>query len=764
MSPAKALRRRAGIASIAVTAIAWAIAPGAALGATSTRGAGVLSPRLAELAQPGVRSLSVAKQARVLSLASHGPGSLLREGSRLVVDVRFDHGAVAAIGELEAAGAEVVNASRRYQTVTVAVLPADLRKLATVTGVEAVTEDLAPLVFAGAGCPSGATVSEGDAQLRAAEARSEFGVDGGGVTVGILSDSFDRNGTAVTHAAEDVATGDLPGASNPCGHTSPVNVLGGDPESEGADEGRAMTQIVHDLAPGARLAFATAFSGEPAFAENIERLAKPVSASGAGARVIADDVVYFDEPFFQDGPVATAVENVIASGAAYFSAAGNDNLIDEAGLDVASWEAPEFRDSLGCPAALTITAGPGTTHCMDFDPEGGVGHTDETFGITVEAGATLSVDLQWAEPWFGVEDDLDAFLLDSTGEPIEEEGSLVSSTMNNIGTQEPFEFLQWENTGPEQEVQLAINRCAGAPCNPGASSTNAPRLKIALLENGGGVSETEYPESSGGDTTGPTIFGHSGSAGAVSVGAVPFFSNSEPEEYSSRGPVTHYFGPVVDTSAAEELESPQVIEKPDLVATDCGVTTFFAFQDEAGDWRFCGTSAAAPHAAAVAALMLQRNPSLSPAQVRTALADTAQPVGSFGPDAIGAGLVDAFEAVHSVAPSAGGGPPEEGGSGSAGGQIAALPPPPPRTFFRKHPPKAIRTRGSKAVAVFRFGADEAGVTFLCRVDKGPFRACPARFVRRYRLGSHVVSVMARDAQGNVDPTPVVFRFRVKRVG
>ena len=84
-----------------------------------------------------------------------------------------------------------------------------------------------------------------------------------------------------------------------------------------------MAQIVHDLAPGAALDFATAFNGELGFAANIRALA------AAGAKVIADDVAYLEEPFFQDGPVAVAVDEVAAAGVSYFSAAGNDNLIDQ---------------------------------------------------------------------------------------------------------------------------------------------------------------------------------------------------------------------------------------------------------------------------------------------------------------------------------------------------------------------------------------------------------------------------------------------------
>ena len=180
---------------IVALALACALAPASAWAVASRPGAGALSPRLAELAKPAVRSLPPAEQAERLSLAAEGPGSLLREGNRVLTEVRFDHGAEAGVEDLRQAGAEVVNISRRYQTVTVAARPAELAAIGAVARVGGVTEVLAPIVRA-AGCPSGATVSEGDTQLNAANARTSFALDGSGVTVGILSDSFDRAATA----------------------------------------------------------------------------------------------------------------------------------------------------------------------------------------------------------------------------------------------------------------------------------------------------------------------------------------------------------------------------------------------------------------------------------------------------------------------------------------------------------------------------------------------------------------------------------------
>ena len=150
----------------------------------------------------------------------------------------------------------------------------------------------------------GTVTSQGDQAMRADVARATFGVTGSGVKVGALSDSFNCRGGA----AGDVASGDL----------SPVQVIEEIAScADGADEGRAMLQIVHDVAPGASLAFASAFNGMASFANNI------LALQSNGARVIVDDVVYLTEPMFQDGPIAQAVDTVVAQGAAYFSAAGN---------------------------------------------------------------------------------------------------------------------------------------------------------------------------------------------------------------------------------------------------------------------------------------------------------------------------------------------------------------------------------------------------------------------------------------------------------
>jgi hypothetical protein len=776
------LPAKAGGLLILLLAIALAALPGSAV---ASRATGKLSPRLAALASPSLRGATPGRQAKALSLAAEGPASLVRRGPRVLVYVRFSAGALAARDDLDAAGAQVLDASGRYQTLTAAAMPSQLHAVAQLPGVAGVTPVLAPMTAA-ATCPSGAIVSEGDTQLKAHAAREANGVDGNGVTVGILSDSFnqateaaDGSGNPIaTKAGDDVKSADLPGAGNECGTTTPVLVLKGEKNAaEASDEGRAMAQIVHDLAPAAHIDFASAFNGELAFAKGIKELAT------AGAKVIADDVFYFEEPFFQDGPVAVAVNEVVEVGTTYFSAAGNDNLLDASGEhDIASWETPAYRDSGSCPPAVEARAGANGFHCLDFNPD--PEKADRTFGIKVEPESELTIDLQWDEPWNGVATDLDAYLLNASGFLVQE-----AREANVETTQMPVEVLSWTNeSSVGKTVQLVVNRALGEA---------APRVKLALLENGGGVEATEYPRSSGEDVVGPTIFGHSGSAEAISVAAAPFNSNSQPEPYSSRGPVIHGFGPVEGTTPAAPLGPPEeVISKPDLTATDCGKTTFFAIF-ASPFWRFCGTSAAAPHAAAVAALMLDAEPAAGPPQVRAALEGSATAVGSFGSCAAGAGLVEAVGAVEEALAHTGESgtaceppapevePDEAAAPGNWGSEVPpptpvppttpVTPPPPvveeeetkhvlnPRTFFLQRPDKVIRTHHRQAKAVFRFGSNESGASFVCRVDGSFFRPCPARLARQFALGWHVIKVAARDAAGNGDKTPVGYSFKVKRV-
>jgi hypothetical protein len=774
--PRARTRTRAAALALALAAILLSASP--AVGKTLRKDTGALSPVLATLAKPSVRALPRQRQARVIGVAPSGPGSLMRRGGRVLTRVNFDHGALGSRAAVRATGSKVLRASRRGQTATVAVAPADLRTLAAIPTVASITPLRAPVFYSFEPCEGGSVVSEGVTQLNAQLARQENGVDGSGVTVGVLSDSFNEAteaanaGPIATHAEEDVETEDLPGTANECvGQKGNVNVLEDFESPESTDEGRGMVQIVHDMAPGASLAFATAYNTEEDFAKNIEAL-----ATTANADVIVDDVGYFEEPFFQDGPIAKAVSKVSGEGVTYLSAAGNDNLFDGEGNEIASWEAPEYRDSGACPHDVAALAAGGfkTSHCLDFNPGPA---TDRTFGIKVQGGEMLTLDLQWAEPWEGVETDLDAFLLNAEGELIALEFA------ENIVNGRPVEVLQWLNeSATTQAVQLVVNRYEGT----------GARLKFILLQDGGGVSGTEYPKSGGGDVVGPSIYGHAGSASAIAVAAAPYgppFGEEEPEFYSSRGPVTHYFEPYKGAEAADPIPGGEEISKPDVTATDCGGTTFFSFFFET-EWHFCGTSAAAPHAAGAVALMSDAAPAADNQLLRESLLGTGSPVGLFTPCAVGGGLIETVKAVEAareeLAPIPPGGceapesPPGEvfvapGEWGRENPPVVEPPPPAPpspsppqtavapATAFAKHPKSRLRIRGAKVRLTFRFSSDQSGVTFFCKVDKAPFRASGAKLTRTFKPGRHVVKVKARNAAGLVDATPAVFRFRVERV-
>lgn len=426
----------------------------------------------------------------------------------------------------------------------------------------------------------GLVTSEADIAMRADLARTRFGVDGSGITVGVLSDSFNFLGGAAT----DVATGDLPP------DVTVLQDLPADDPFGGMDEGRAMMQLIYDIAPGVDLAFHTAVLGQASFAQGIINLAEV-----AGADVIVDDIAVLDEPFFQDGIIAQAVDQVFAKGVSYFSAAGN-NARD-------SYESP-FRRSGEFLFGSEL---------HDFDPGSGI---DPFQSITVPEGSKFTLSFQWDSPFFSVDggagspNDLDILLLDSSGTNI-----LALSAAPNVGG-DPVEIFRFFNDGSfgTDQFNLAI---------PIFEGPDAGYLKYIIF-GAGDIAINEFDTASG------TSFGHSNAVGAEAVGAAfyletPAFGTNPPllQPFSSAGPV-----PILFDIEGNRLPEPEIRLKPEIVAPDGTNTTFFPLvpgADVEGDGfpNFFGTSAAAPHAAAVAALMLEAAPGSSPRDIYTALENTA---------------------------------------------------------------------------------------------------------------------------------------------
>lgn len=672
----------------------------------------VAAPAVPENLGSGLRALVETTQRPLSSLALRAPApdeitsnlfgrAILNEEGAVLVNVVLN-GRIPLTQAAATLGAGVIKVTATDGTYRQGVIEgyvdlADVVTLAKAPGVQAVHLVHSPVQRIGA------TTSQGVVQHRVDRAR---GFDGTGIKVGVLSDSFNTS-TSTIMAANDIASGDLPGPGNRLGHLTPVQVIEDSPG--GTDEGRAMLQIVHDLAPGARLAFATANGGEVGFANNIRALAS------AGCDVIVDDVGYLAEPMFSDGIVARAVDEVTARGKAYFSSAGNDpatvgyrgvvkingagsapgrtipgtncvlpaaNVLDPAtyaggfhnfaasGTDNAmsveittastldfQWDDPydvtpvtlgpvlaTARGTVSAPnpaanISFAGTAGQRIAITADADASRGspiadliltlidpAGHVvavaDNTTVpeqlvtfLTVSGSYTIRVtgfnnargdfalQVNSVSGSSAVTSDFNILLFGANGQFI------TAATENNVATARPLEIVSVNGSGT---IQVVFSRSNTPPALP----TPASVLRCLFFDSGRLLEHFSYST--------PTTFGHNCAAGANGVAAYAFFAPFLPESFTSPGPVTIFFD-----NNNRRLATPEVRQKPDMAAMDGANTTFFGSdvpQDADNSPNFFGTSAAAPHAAAIAALVLQAHGgpgSVTPSQMRTVLQRSA---------------------------------------------------------------------------------------------------------------------------------------------
>jgi hypothetical protein len=464
---------------------------------------------------------------------------------------------------------------------------------------------------------AGVRKSEADLTHRAAAARNTYGSDGTGIKIGVLSDG-------VRNLAAAQASGDL----------GPVTVLLGQSGTEtgqcnvaaSCDEGTAMLEIVHDIAPGAQLYFATAFGGSANFANNIRNL------RAAGCDIIVDDVFYFAESPFQDGQapaimsptnggvVVQAVNDVTAAGALYFSSAGNSGNKNDNTSGV--WEG-DFVDGGDATGAL---AGTGRVHQFP----GGM-----TFNTVTLVGSS-QYNLNWSDPLGGSANDYDLYALNAAGTSV-----IAASFNDQSGTQDPFEAIGPAPAGS----RLVIVKFAGdarylrLTTNRGRLNVNTPGQTTghSTAANAFGVAAT--PVATPGTTGAP--------AGPFPN---PFNAANVVEAFSSDGPRKLFFQADGTPFTPGNLLASGGIsrQKPDITAAD-GVSV-----TGAGGFgiQFFGTSAAAPHAAAIAGLLKAANPSLTPAMVRDALQNTAIDNEAGGVDRdSGYGIVMADTALASIGAS-----------------------------------------------------------------------------------------------------------------
>ncbi len=398
-----------------------------------------------------------------------------------------------------------------------------------------------------------------------------------------------------------------------------------------SDEGRAMLQIVHAVAPGASLAFYTGDNSEADFANGIRALAS------AGAKVIADDLGYYDEPFFQDGLVAQAIDTVESQGVAYFTAAGNDQ------------ETPSYMNSTPSFGTLSSSAPNAGEYLLNFDATGATMVTSLPVTIPpLSPGDFVAVVVEWDQPYVtgspnsgGATSQIDLCLTGATGSDVllNYDNTVTSCSGPNAVGSDPYQVMiianpaVGSNNTPSETINIQVGLVNGT-MPPG-------RIIVDVEDDAQGSTINQFSPN------GPTIQGHRGAAGAAAVGAAFYFdtprcgtSPATLEPYSSAGGA-----PILFSTTGARLAAQIVRQKPDFVGPDGVNNTFLGFtlasdsppyplngllttaitecQNNPSYPNFFGTSAATPHAAAIAALMLQANSAVTPTAIYSALRSTA---------------------------------------------------------------------------------------------------------------------------------------------
>lgn len=551
---------------------------------------------------------------------------------------------------------------------------------------------------------TGSVESQGDAILQATAARSQFGVDGTGIRVGVISGGiggiFATGCTTcgpATQTPSPITLGDLPSATGTRDSNGIlVSVTGGiiaqsfpasSPDLEdhaqpdgpaGVNaEGTAMLEIVHDLAPGAQLYFANG-NTSLAFEQAVNYLA-------ANTDVVVDDIGFLGTPPY-DGTSAVSSNTATALNTdtnpirGYFTAVANQAFNH--------WGEP-WTDSgktftLGCPTGGTVETG-------DVQLFQATANTKDSanFGpylanpVALPNGETLNVFLTWNDPFSGSNNDYDVFLYSI------QNGNLIAPLACGVnpqtGTQPPIENLVYtNNSGATEAIGILILNVNNAA---------AARNFDMFVSGFGNVDDMNFYTASG------SVPAESDAGGSpvsvVSVGAIDQTQctssgncTGSVESYSSQGP----------TEA-----TPQAVArmKPDVTATDDVTVTGAGGFGRNGTnatatggcaigetpCYFAGTSAAAPHAAAIAALTLQAAPCLlsssginkpatARANLRNFLTGTAVPLPGItqaAPNNIeGFGLLNALAAITATLPTVNAGASQTVNGVSANGTSVTL--------------------------------------------------------------------------------------------
>ncbi len=612
----RALLSASSPASLSSTLLT-AVPPNLIAATSSTAPAtGLAAQRVGALGKVGVSLADLYLQYAAALQTSPGSGqaavvsSVLASYSELdvsgnLVGVQFTQAGtgdfISFLSELEGYGVSPTGVSTTYQVVDAFVPVPQLLALAELPDVLNMNPIVKPEIRGTYNPGVGGPVE------KANQLSTQYGLTGAGVQVGILSDSANEfDGTTLATA---VADGLLP---------NNVQILQ-DGTPGDSDEGAAMLEEVHAVAPGASLSFASADGGQTAFADDITLLANN------GAKVIADDVGYADEPYFEPSVMDDAIQTAVTSGDMYFSAAGNSGF-------------GGFR--LSSNWALNADG----NYYFNWDAGSANPAMSMNFNATVAGGTLLG--LEWDNPWNGatgtVIDNVQLAIFDYTS------GTFLNTTnpfdgstggqQNNFITNEPFQSVVLPDDGEYAITAYIPNNGTGLlhPNSP------LPTTLEFVLGNSADISAFQYPGAE------VSSYGHSTGQFTIGVGAVDSQKPTVSESFSSAGPGVYLFN-----SAGTRLAQPLTVQNPFVSAAD---DVFADVQFPDFD-PFFGTSAAAPNAAAAAALMRQGIPTLTQAEFKTAVQATATPIngdvpGSYDPQ-VGYGLLNALTAYHALLPALG---------------------------------------------------------------------------------------------------------------
>jgi hypothetical protein len=522
--------------------------------------------------------------------------ALAQTANGVVVDIKANV-SDDLLAAISAIGGKVISKFPEYHAIRAAI---PLENIEAVAGRPDVRQ-VSPAVKART---NASVAMEGSISHMAVEARKLYGVAGAGIVVGVLSDSIDDGYGALQNAYN---SGAMDASKLSVLKDQNGQIQDGNDNDAAEGEGLAMAEIIHAVAPDAHIVFATGYGGPPQMAANILELARQ------GCRIIVDDLTYFNESPFQDGPIARAVNSVSEQGVLYFSSARNSG--NKVHGTSGTWEG-DFVD--GGPA--------GAQYAADANGRIHVFTTNQGARITLDtiqrATQDDRVDLFWSDPLEGSTNDYDLFVVNNSGQVVQS-----STTTHNANVkQDPYQSI--EHIKPGQSIVIV----------------KAADAESRFLHVDTGRAVLRYG-------TGGSVRGHnaSGAKNAFSIAAIPvatppgtFRAVLHPavETFSSDGPRRLFFdanGKPLTPGNVSGNGGGVILNKPDIAAAD-GVST--TLPTKSGLNPFFGTSAAAPHAAAIAALLLSCNSRATPEQVRRALVGSAIATeGAVPNDSAGAGTI-----------------------------------------------------------------------------------------------------------------------------